>query len=219
MPANTTPHRRTTFLPQTQRGVSLIIALVVVVMMTVAGIAMMRQMGMGLSIAGNLAFKQNATSGSDLGIETAYAFLTDGNNQNTSTLSFDIGLTYNAVTNSYDTAPMVLSPPAHNYFSSWDVLFTADPVNWPGWASIPKVPDGKGNNVQYVIHRLCQFPNLLPTSIGQQCSNLMYTNASYALHPNTTTQVQPYPTPYYRITTRVEGPRNSVSYTQVIVMN
>jgi len=203
-------------LPSYQRGISLVIALIVMVMMTIMGIAMMRQMGLGLSIAGNLAFKQNATSGADLGVESGYAFLTNTNppnDQNSTTLSFDTG-TFNAGNFSYDPA----NPPDNNYFSAWDPVFTADPVNWAGWANIPKVDDGKGNKVQYVIHRLCETASLLPTAVGQKCSNLMMTNSSYKLQ-NSLFQLPPYPSPYYRITTRVEGPRNSVSYTQVIVMN
>lgn len=181
-----------------QQGISLIISLVVVVLMTIVGITMMRQVGMGLSIAGNLAFKQNALSGADLGVETAFAFLTDIATQNTTTLSFD--------------------QPDNNFFSSWDVAFSADPVNWAGWADIPAVADSQGNQVQYVIHRLCETAGTLPTAVGQKCTNVMMTNKSYKLANNVYT-LPPYPSPYYRITTRVQGARNTVSYTQVIVMN
>lgn len=181
-----------------QSGVTLIISLVVVVMMTIVGVAMMRQMGLGLSIAGNLAFKQNATFGADLGVETAFAFLTDVANQNTTTLSFD--------------------QPDQNYFSNWDTAFSANPTTWAGWADIPEVEDDQGNRVQYVIHRLCETAGWLPTAVDQKCTNVMMTNKSYKLANNVFT-LPPYPSPYYRITTRVQGPRNTMSYTQVIVMN
>jgi len=58
-----------------QRGVVLFIALIVLVAMTLAGIAMFRQIGAGVIIAGNTAFKENATSVGDLGIEGARGWL------------------------------------------------------------------------------------------------------------------------------------------------
>ena len=45
-----------------QRGVVLFVALIVLIVMTLAGLALLRQMGAGTSIAGNLAFKENASS-------------------------------------------------------------------------------------------------------------------------------------------------------------
>ena len=39
--------------------------------MTLAGLALLRQMGVGMSIAGNIAFKENATSVADRGTEAA----------------------------------------------------------------------------------------------------------------------------------------------------
>ena len=40
-----------------QRGVVLFVALIVLIIMTLAGLALLRQMGVGTSIAGNVAFK------------------------------------------------------------------------------------------------------------------------------------------------------------------
>ena len=51
----------------------LFVALIVLIIMTLAGLALLRQMGAGVSIAGNIAFKENATSVADRGTEVAYA--------------------------------------------------------------------------------------------------------------------------------------------------
>ena len=48
-----------------QQGVVLFVALIVLIIMTLAGLALLRQMGAGTSIAGNIAFKENATSVAD----------------------------------------------------------------------------------------------------------------------------------------------------------
>ena len=52
-----------------EQGVVLFIALIVLVAMSLAGIALMRSVDTGILIAGNLGFRQNATHVGDLGIE------------------------------------------------------------------------------------------------------------------------------------------------------
>jgi len=59
-----------------ERGVVLWVAIIVLVAMTLAGLAMMRQMSAGASIAGNIAFKESATAVADRGAEKARAWLT-----------------------------------------------------------------------------------------------------------------------------------------------
>ena len=58
---------------QQERRASLFVALIVLIIMTLAGLALLRQMGVGTSIAGNVAFKENATSVADRGTEFANA--------------------------------------------------------------------------------------------------------------------------------------------------
>jgi Tfp pilus assembly protein PilX len=67
--------RRGAVSARRQNGVVLIVALLVLITMMLAGIALMRQMNAGSSIAGNVAFKENATSAADRGIEVARQWL------------------------------------------------------------------------------------------------------------------------------------------------
>jgi len=62
-------------IPARQRGVVLIIALIVLVAMTLAGIALVRSVDTSNIIAGNMAFQQSATHLGDVGAETAIAWL------------------------------------------------------------------------------------------------------------------------------------------------
>jgi hypothetical protein len=181
--------------PRRQQGVVLFIALIVLVAMALAGIAMLRAMGAGIIIAGNLAFKQNATSVGDLGIESARAWLIA---QSSATLQTDVG---------------------PGYYSSWGQTF--DPSAPSSWSSSTVVDDGSttGYEVRYVIHRLCRAANLAVNDPLQECVTLGSTGAggskgggSYGVLPLANT-VQPY----FRITTRTAGPRNTTSYTQVIM--
>lgn len=170
-----------------QRGIVMWIALGVLIIMSLAGLAMLRQMGGGLSIAGNVAFKQSATSVADLGAETARAWVmapgTILANDNT----------------------------AAGYYSSWGG--NVDPRTFP-WGTAPSLNDAAtGNTVRYVIHRLCDTAGLDANAPGQRCS------AAGAKPPGKSSDGPVIPTviaPYFRITTQVTGPRNTVSYTQIV---
>ncbi len=186
-----------------QSGVVLFIALIVLVVMTLAGIAMMRQVGTGVIIAGNLAFKSNATSVGDLGVEDARAWLVT---QGSGTLSND---------------GSAQAPAKNGYFSSWDTTFNPTTYNWTsGTNSYQVTPDdGTGNEVRWVVHRLCQNANQDVTNSAQKCVTLGSTGSggskgggAYGVLPLSNT-VQPY----FRITVRVAGPRNTTSYIQTIM--
>src|SRR6266850_1198464 len=58
-----------------QRGVVLFIALIVLVAMSLAGVAMVRSVDTALGIAGNLAFKAATTQGTERGLQAAYTWL------------------------------------------------------------------------------------------------------------------------------------------------
>jgi Tfp pilus assembly protein PilX len=193
---------------RSQRGVVLFIALIVLVAMTLAGIALIRGVDSANLIAGNLAFKQVATLAGDWGVEQARTWL---NAQAPATLDAD--------------QPAVSGGPGYWANMQSGVDFTGTDPAKPDYPWLPSLPssavdlgsDGNGNQVQYVIHRLCVAAG--PSS-GVQCvrgtgggtttgTKGGATYGSFAL--SGTTQV------YYRVTTRVAGPRGTVSYVQVMV--
>ena len=177
-----------------QGGVVLIVALIVLVVMTLAGLAMMRQVGAGLSIAGNIAFKENSTSVADAGTEAARTWL--------------VAKTPFELKSSID---------AQGYISTWGT--SVDPTTFDWTKSLSMAGVDAGTTVSYIVHRLCEKPDLMPTDPGQHCSDYVSgksgqsrSGASY----NNTSPTEP-PTPFYRVTTRVNGPRNTTSYTQVLL--
>ncbi len=62
----------TAYIPLRQRGAVLLIALIVLVAMTLAGIAMMRSVDTGILVSGNMAFRQSATLAADAGINSGW---------------------------------------------------------------------------------------------------------------------------------------------------
>jgi Tfp pilus assembly protein PilX len=176
--------------PRSQRGVVMYVAIVVLLVMMVAGVAMIRQMGTGTSIAGNLAFRQNATTVADLGTETALNYLA-GVSGNDDAIP---GYHSNAVGN--------FDPLALQWDNTDSLLVTSD--------------DGTGNEVRYVMHRLCTQANQAVDHSGQNCVSEPSPSVSHDGPGNLAPLVDP-PVPYFRVTTRVRGPRDTISYIQTIV--
>ncbi len=182
-----------------QGGAVLFIALIVLVALSLAGIALIRGVDTTNLIAGNLAFRQNAMHGGDWGVEQARAWIQA---QTATTLENDVpGRYYAAAQTGLD---FTASDPSLPDFDWLNNAFDAG-------------ADPAGNDVRYVVHRMCDAAgaqnsvNCVRTSTGGTAGGTKSgaTYSSFALP--STSQI------YYRITTRVTGPRNTVAYVQVMV--
>jgi Tfp pilus assembly protein PilX len=178
-----------------QRGVVLFVALIVLIIMTLAGLALLRQMGVGTSIAGNVAFKENATSVADRGTEAARAWI----------------IANSAITSNDSVA--------NGYLSSWAGSVDPTTFDWDH-QSLTLVDDQAqtGNTARIIIQRLCAVANMSALDPAQRCSDSL--NDSGASkggggYPSGLSGTSS--SPFYRVTTRVDGPRNTVSYTQVLM--
>ena len=182
-----------------QRGVVLFVAIIVLIIMTLAGIALLRQMGIGTSIAGNVAFKESATSVADRGTEFARNWI---RTNATATDSFSDG-----------------------YYSSWTGPWgnSVDPstFTWTDANSRQLTDDDSqtGNVTRIIIQRLCAVANAPSNGSGQTCSSSSAANQGQTQggvsYGTPTWQVQA--APYFRVTSKVTGVRGTVSYTQVIL--
>jgi type IV pilus assembly protein PilX len=201
-------------LAHAQRGVILFIALIVIVAMALAGLALVRSVDTSVIVAGNIAFKQGATNAADQGLEAARTWLL----ANKSTLSDD-----QVVTNS--TA----------YYSNWQATLdltgndpTKSDFNWSSNGLQVTANDGAGNRVRYVIHRLCAGSNTTPSSTT--CVKVASTTGAggsgggeyggrrgYEGGGSSSGFSLATTTVYYRITVRVDGPRNTTSYVQALM--
>lgn len=187
-------------LPTNQRGVVLLITLIVLVAMTLAAISLMRSMDTTNVIAGNLAFRQGAVLAGDTGSETAIAWLEQNN---TSTL-----FTANAA-NGY--SPIHQDP---NPGQTWDQWWTAVAVG-RGVKTLATDPN-TGNTVSYSIERMCALAGD-PTTPGTNCAQTTVTVSTGCSQTAGTQCLQTSTQIYYRITSKTTGPRNSVSYIQSVI--
>jgi type IV pilus assembly protein PilX len=212
-------------LPAAQRGVVLMVSLIILVALTLGGLALVRSVGTTNIIAGNLAFQQSATHASQGGIEDGISTFLEAND-----LSF---FYWDNFAQGYAASAPSAPDPANA--AAWDTYWrttidppgqvaatvavktcSPDPLACPNCGRVCRLPtDGAGNTVSYTIQRLCQVPGE-PTSSqcasGAQKSTLV--GASLAAGAVTLPMIVQY---YYRITTRTVGPRNTVSYVQTIV--
>jgi Tfp pilus assembly protein PilX len=187
-----------------QRGVVLFIALIVLVAMSLAGIALMRSVDTGTIVAGNLAFRQGAMHVGDIGIEAARSWL---QTQSSASLYNDI--------------------PASAYYAGWaqNVVLVGTPsgsqvaFDWSTAAPVVSPAPPAGYSVSYVIHRLCESAGD-PASI----TCVKQTGAASASGGGTKgaaafgqMAIQVPTSSLYRITVRVVGPRNSTSFVQAVV--
>jgi hypothetical protein len=196
-----------------QSGVILFIALIVLVAMTLAGIALMRSVDTNVLVAGNLAFRQGTTLAGDWGVEEARTWL------NT-----------NGGTTLYTSQPGVSNGTSYfaNFQSGVDLIgvgTASDDFNWTGGGSAARNlgSDPAGNEVRYIIHRLCQFDGD-PNSAAANCVKFSGSGGSSAATTGTkgvvgygTAALPGVSVVYYRVTVRVSGPRNTLSFVQAIL--
>lgn len=195
-----------------QAGVVLIIALVVLVAMTLAAVALVRSVDTNTVIAGNLAFQQAAKHSSDAGVEAAIAWLDDcGRTHATCASSV---LENDNPTNGYSaTGSKAEQNPAagQSWDAYWAQTLAARAVTLNGGTR-----DGAGNLVSYVIDRMCNGTGTVTS--GASCvASPVVMEATGNLEEGNEVQLNAASVVYYRITVRVAGPRNTVSYVQAVV--
>ena len=200
----------------------LFIALIVLVAMTLAGIALVRSVDTTNVIAGNLAFQQSATNSGDTGTEFALTWLQTNQGINPANLYLDVPAqgyiaSFNpafAVGQSWDHYWNTVLVPA-GVVASLDA--SGNQIAYCG-ATVSSCPtNAAGYSVSYVIQRLCNAAGD-PTSVGVDCAQPNAVSLSGASSRTAGTVALKTTAQYfYRITSRVAGPRNTVSYVQTLI--
>jgi type IV pilus assembly protein PilX len=208
-----TPHRRRSRVgnaPARQGGVVLLVALIILVALTLAGVALMRSVDTANLVAGNLSFHQSAIHAGERSTEATITNWLQPHN-----LLGDTSL-------HQDSNPVAVAPgitDANGYVAlrqdpaigqSWDAFW----IDTLAAQALASAPDAAGNTVSYVVHRLCERRG---APHGANCAKQpasISSGGSFGaggVSPLTNNQV------YYRITTRIAGPRNTVAFIQTIV--
>lgn len=203
------------------RGVVLFLTIIVLVAMSLAAVALMRGVLTNNRVAGNLAFQQAALHAADVGTETAIAWLEQRARQlvmipgppestqpanvlhNHITKSASEPFAYRANRENPDRASN------ESWDDFWAAQVTANYVN-----ELP--PDASGNKVSFMIHRLCASAG--DPLGGATCEAPPQQDTATATSGKRAGVKLKVPGMiFYRITVRVTGPRNAVSFTQSVV--
>ncbi|HZV61156.1 MAG TPA: hypothetical protein VFF75_01945 [Methylophilaceae bacterium] len=189
-----------------QKGVVLFLALMALVLMSIAAVALIRTVDTSTLIAGNLAFTQSATTSADSGMESAIAWL----GANAETLDADNkGAGYYSYVDD--------NPASGTYLDlmSEDTWKTGASAVATG-ADMTDGLDTSGNTIRYVIQRMCSVtgpPAAATCLFGPPADDdgCKRTPDPMCATGSTSTTVM------YRVTAKVTGPRNTVSYIQAFV--
>jgi type IV pilus assembly protein PilX len=210
-----------------QRGISLIVVLIGLVIISFAAVALLRSSDTATLIAGNLGFKKAALASGDAGTEAAIAWL----NAN----SAGITLQQDREANGY----YATTTDACDLTGSRTPGATDDNVDWTG--ASPEVncnvsalrpnpqPAGVAADyeVSFIINRMCNAEGNSNSATAADGVTPMICSRADADSSGASSQVGPTYSrrpfsgstqTYYRITTRIIGPRGTVRYTQAFVV-
>lgn len=197
--------------PNKQRGVVLFIALIALVVMSLAAVALIRSVDTNTLITGNLSFKQSAVVSSDRGIETALAWVSTAAAANTATLNADnVASGYLSTFDTVDLDNRAILKAAATWAANSAVATGADIT--------AGTENDTGNEVRYIVQRMCRDP-LAPTKENCLFGEGEVGSGSRGVKDATEVgaKVDAAESPIYRVTVRVVGPKNTVSYTQTYV--
>jgi hypothetical protein len=216
---------------QAQRGVTLLFALITLVALLFATLALVRSVDTSTILMGNIGFKQDATATADQATKTALSWLgAQSTALNTDSLSQSLGQGYYASTkeiasdgttalNPVDVTGQQISGSSHQVVNWTDDSCTTS----TGYLCSFAVTTTGSNSARYVIFRLCSLPgDYTSTSYAGSCagpSNGSGGSASARGELNYAESGRFTSTsgPYYRIVVRVQGARNTTSFTETII--
>lgn len=194
-----------------QRGVVLFIALIALVVMSLAAVALIRSVDTSTVIAGNLSFKQSAVTSGDVGLESAFNWIEQQAINNPLNLDVDNGAS--AYFSTYNPDP------------SAGLNLTSDALWVEGFGQLAAgagIEDGvdqvTGNRIRYVIERMCLAA--IPPNDTHCLFGASEVGTGSKADKDATMAgaiIDGSQSPMYRVTARVEGPRNTVSYVQAYV--
>lgn len=181
-----------------QAGVVLFASLIVLIIVTLAVLSTIRRVDNANMLAGSLAFRQSALASTEQGFDASYRLL--------------LGL---------PTTSLIGNGTGNGYMASASSL----DVDWHGnavWANAsPQVIDALGNTRQFLVERLCSNGGDPNTVLTIRCARAGSGVVPASLMEHTQDAFEPPVTApiIYRITVRVQGPRNVTSIAQAYVTN
>jgi type IV pilus assembly protein PilX len=185
-----------------QRGVVLIFALIVLLILTIGGVALLRSMSSSLFSAGNLAFRRDLMNQG----EQAVAYVLTQFNSGTPPLGTPGSTDNDLISANYHATTLVT-----NNQGVPTALLVGD-LAFPAYGQLSNDIIGATGDVsiRYVIDRLCLPGTTIPSSALCVQSSGIPTGGTH----NRNTAVAPPSATVYRLSVRVSGARNTQVFLQ-----
>ena len=210
-----------TYFKKSQNGIVLFIAMVALVVMSLASVALIRSVDTNSLITGNLSFKQTSLVSSSYGIESlsdylgkqvsSFAYANDASNGYYALCT----ATQSSTTNVCDGALLLQD-------ATWQ---TGTSSRLADGLQITAGKDAYGNTIDYIVERMCSSfdPAANPAGSATKTTCLLAKRAKgggtqiglnepSAGGPEVVTDL-----PVFRVTVRVRGPKNTISYVQAFI--
>ena len=206
-------------ISQRSSGAGLVVALVMLIVMSMSALALVRAVSTSVLVAGNFAFRQAAVMAAEAGSEAAIVWLT------ARALLPDL-YSDQPTQGYYASLPDGLdisgsAPTGAKVAVDWDKDQCNSRSDVTCVSPSPETTkDDAGQIIQYVVHRLCRSTGS-PEDPGNSC--LLYRESSQGSPKKSqfsygaSSRFKASSAVYYRITTRVRGPRNTIVFVQTLV--
>lgn len=227
-------YKQPSFMPVgrvTQSGVVLFFAMLALVVMSIAAVALIRSVDTNALLSGNMVFRQSANTTTNVALEGI-----------TETIAKTVTLTastanhptqgYYANCSQFDTQPDAQACDGSRLTTAtWDNTNSSlVPSQTDGNDEIRNGVDRQGNEIRYVVERMCNYSNaeLAAGTSASDASRCMMasspSNGEKCSHNANNRElfkqcITSSDSPLYRVTLRISGPKNTVTYMQSFISN
>jgi type IV pilus assembly protein PilX len=214
-----------------QQGVVLFFALLALAVMSIAAVALIRSVDTNALVSGNLVYRQSANMTTNVVLEGITEYIAKNVSLEVSTTHHP-QLGYYANCSQFDTNPdaQICDGKQLTSFTWDDSNSSLVPNQSDGNNEIRDGMDRQGNQVRFVIERMCNFSNaeINAGTAATDASRCMMAsspnngeNCSYNLNNKELFRrcISSADSPLYRVTLRIAGPKNTVTYMQSFISN
>jgi type IV pilus assembly protein PilX len=214
-----------------QSGIVLFFALLALAVMSIAAVALIRSVDTNALLSGNMAFRQSASSASNVALEGVTENITKNVALTVSTAHMrQLGYYANCI--QFDTQPTALVCDGNRLTTmKWDDSNSKlAPNQTDGNDEIRDGIDRQGNEIRYVIERMCNYSEAeinsgtAPSDASRCMMASSPSNGENCSHNIGNLElfkrcIAASDSPLYRITLRIAGPKNTLTFMQSFISN
>jgi type IV pilus assembly protein PilX len=214
-----------------QTGIVLFFALLALAVMSIAAVALIRSVDTNALLSGNMVFRQSASTASNVALEGIAQSIAKNVSLSVSTAHHP-GLGYYANCSQFDTQPAALVCDGNQLTTmAWsDGNSSLAPSQTDGNDEIRNGVDRQGNEIRYVVERMCNYSDaeIADGAALSDASRCMMasspSNGENCSHNITNLElfkrcIASSDSPLYRVTLRIAGPKNTVTFLQTFISN